>query len=346
MLALLDAAGCRTRSTRRWCAGSTTTRARCSSSRATRSARSPASAAAVATTCWPSSSAGRTCRASAGRRGSSGSCWRRASATGRRVPRRRLRRLDEGEPTAPPLFALVRGAARGTAWRAQMEQAGRSIKGQLKQANRIGAQRRRSSPATASWRVRDMDPGDQREVATRGGSHGDSRGVARPRMKAAAAERVPRHAGRARCAPTDVDDTRRVAGWVHRRRDHGGLIFIDVRDRTGLLQVVFHPEHADAHAAAHKLRARGRRLRRGRRRPRARRARSTRTSPTGEVELSARSIDLLADSETPPFEVVETGQRGVRGDAPALPLHRPAPRGDAEGDAAPPRRDAGDARAT
>src|SRR5215213_9799611 len=55
---------------------------------------------------------------------------------------------------------------------------------------------------------------------------------------------------------TDVEHSRRVAGWVHRRRDHGGLIFIDVRDRTGLLQVVFHPDQAPAaHAAAHKLRA-------------------------------------------------------------------------------------------
>ena len=48
----------------------------------------------------------------------------------------------------------------------------------------------------------------------------------------------------------------RVAGWVHRRRDHGGLIFIDLRDRTGLLQLVFHPDTApEAHAAAHRLRS-------------------------------------------------------------------------------------------
>ncbi len=48
----------------------------------------------------------------------------------------------------------------------------------------------------------------------------------------------------------------RVSGWVHRRRDHGGLIFIDLRERSGILQLVFHPDAApQAHAAAHGLRA-------------------------------------------------------------------------------------------
>jgi len=47
-----------------------------------------------------------------------------------------------------------------------------------------------------------------------------------------------------------------VAGWVHRRRDHGGLVFIDLRDRTGILQLVFHPEEApEAHSVAGTLRS-------------------------------------------------------------------------------------------
>ena len=48
----------------------------------------------------------------------------------------------------------------------------------------------------------------------------------------------------------------RVAGWVHRRRDHGGLIFIDLRDRSGIVQLVFHPDSApEAFSAAHALRS-------------------------------------------------------------------------------------------
>jgi aspartyl-tRNA synthetase len=105
--------------------------------------------------------------------------------------------------------------------------------------------------------------------------------------------------------PGEVGERVRVAGWVHRRRDHGGLIFIDLRDRTGLLQLVFRPEEApEAHAAAGRLRAEdvitatGQLLRReeGTVNP---------GLPTGEVELAVSEFELLADAETPPFQIDE-----------------------------------------
>ena len=76
-----------------------------------------------------------------------------------------------------------------------------------------------------------------------------------------------------------VGEPVRVAGWVHRRRDHGGLIFIDLRDRSGIVQLVFHPETApEAHALAQRLRPEHVLSRRRRGRRAARRATSTRTS--------------------------------------------------------------------
>src|SRR3954464_2183605 len=108
--------------------------------------------------------------------------------------------------------------------------------------------------------------------------------------------------------PDRVGQSARVAGWVHRRRDHGGLIFIDLRDRTGLLQVVFHPDTApEAHAAAHKLRAEDVVSVQGVVVKREEGAVNPNLT-TGEVELSARELDVLADSETPPFEIVETNK--------------------------------------
>ena len=95
----------------------------------------------------------------------------------------------------------------------------------------------------------------------------------------------------------------RVAGWVHRRRDHGGLIFIDLRDRSGIVQLVFHPETApEAHARAHALRSEDVITAHGtvsRREPQN-------VNPnlaTGEIELSVASLEILADAETPPFPV-------------------------------------------
>ena len=52
-----------------------------------------------------------------------------------------------------------------------------------------------------------------------------------------------------------LEQTISVCGWVHRRRDHGGVIFVDLRDRTGLLQVVFNPERKDMFQKAERLRS-------------------------------------------------------------------------------------------
>jgi aspartyl-tRNA synthetase len=103
----------------------------------------------------------------------------------------------------------------------------------------------------------------------------------------------------------DAGSVVRVAGWVHRRRDHGGLIFIDLRDRSGLLQLVFHPDSAPAaHAAAHDLRSEavlsvsGEIVLRG---P----ATINPLLATGEIELTVRELDVLATSPTPPFPLDE-----------------------------------------
>ncbi|MFM8560562.1 MAG: aspartate--tRNA ligase [Solirubrobacterales bacterium] len=104
-----------------------------------------------------------------------------------------------------------------------------------------------------------------------------------------------------------VGEQLRVAGWVHRRRDHGGLIFIDLRDRTGLLQLVFHPEtDAELFAMAERLRpehvisAAGELVLRD----------PENVNPemaTGKVELAVESCDHLATSQTPPFPIDEDG---------------------------------------
>jgi aspartyl-tRNA synthetase len=103
--------------------------------------------------------------------------------------------------------------------------------------------------------------------------------------------------------PGRVDSEVRVAGWVHRRRDHGGLIFIDLRDRTGLVQLVFNPDEAgETFDLGHKLRSEDVLTATG---PVVKRSPETVNSelPTGEVEIRVRAADLLSDAETPPFEI-------------------------------------------
>ena len=98
----------------------------------------------------------------------------------------------------------------------------------------------------------------------------------------------------------DVD----LYGWVHRRRDLGGLIFIDLRDRSGIVQVKFDPVNAQAHAAGGELRPEWVVHLKG---PVQRRPPGTENKelPTGEVEIEARAVTILNRAQPPPFAVNE-----------------------------------------
>ncbi len=117
----------------------------------------------------------------------------------------------------------------------------------------------------------------------------------------------------------------RVAGWVSRRRDHGGLIFIDLRDRPGIVQLVFHPDRAPgAHATAHRLRAEDVVRVAGtvvRREPQN----VNPTLRTGEIELEVAEVEILADADTPPFPLEEGAvvDESLRLRHRALDLRRP-----------------------
>ncbi|MEO7804662.1 MAG: aspartate--tRNA ligase [Actinomycetota bacterium] len=94
-----------------------------------------------------------------------------------------------------------------------------------------------------------------------------------------------------------------VAGWVHRRRDHGGVIFIDLRDREGLVQVVFRPDaKSDSYSIAEKLRSEFVVAITGKVIARMEGAANP-NLPTGDVEIEAEQIEILSESETPPFPI-------------------------------------------
>ena len=103
-----------------------------------------------------------------------------------------------------------------------------------------------------------------------------------------------------------------LCGWVAHSRDHGGVVFLDLRDREGLVQVVFHPEHApDAHGVAADLKAESVVRILGDVRPRPR-GTVNKNIPTGEVEVAARAVEVLAEAETPPFPVEDDVQAEER----------------------------------
>ena len=103
--------------------------------------------------------------------------------------------------------------------------------------------------------------------------------------------------------PDRVGTEVRVSGWVHRRRDHGGLAFIDLRDRTGLVQLVFDPDDmGEGFGLVHELRSEdvitvaGAIVERAAENVNA-------DMPTGAVELRVGSAERLSDADTPPFGV-------------------------------------------
>ncbi|PYV10074.1 MAG: aspartate--tRNA ligase [Acidobacteria bacterium] len=99
-----------------------------------------------------------------------------------------------------------------------------------------------------------------------------------------------------------------LAGWVHRRRDHGGLIFIDLRDRSGLVQVTVDPSMAEAHRAAEQARGEFVLAVEGRVR---RRPEGTANPglPTGQIEVLAESIEVLNPAKTLPLPVDDDGTK-------------------------------------
>jgi aspartyl-tRNA synthetase len=110
------------------------------------------------------------------------------------------------------------------------------------------------------------------------------------------------------CGELRVNDVGRrvtVAGWVSRRRDHGGLVFIDLRDSAGLCQLVLNPEHAPvAHAAAHEVRNEFVLQATGEVAPRAPEAVNP-NLPTGEVEIQVTDLKIVSRSTPIPFQLDE-----------------------------------------
>jgi aspartyl-tRNA synthetase len=98
----------------------------------------------------------------------------------------------------------------------------------------------------------------------------------------------------------EIGRTVTVAGWVHRRRDHGGVIFIDLRDREGLLQVVFDPDRAEMFKEAERLRSEYVLAVEGTVRARPQGTVNPNLA-SGEVEVLAKKLTVLAKAKTPPF---------------------------------------------
>jgi aspartyl-tRNA synthetase len=108
--------------------------------------------------------------------------------------------------------------------------------------------------------------------------------------------------------PSDAGREVVLMGWVQRRRDHGGVIFVDLRDREGIIQVVFNPEiNPEIHAKAHKIRSEFVLAVKGE--VTMRPAESVNPDlDTGEIEVLTKELRILSASENPPFLIEDNGE--------------------------------------
>ena len=102
----------------------------------------------------------------------------------------------------------------------------------------------------------------------------------------------------------NIDEEVTLCGWVDRRRDHGGVIFVDLRDREGIVQVVFDPDAGEFFAQADKVRSEY--VLRVTGKVRARTAATVNANmATGEIEVYGTALEILNSAVTPPFQLDE-----------------------------------------
>ena len=108
---------------------------------------------------------------------------------------------------------------------------------------------------------------------------------------------------------TESGEEVEIYGWVHRRRDHGGVIFLDIRDRTGVLQVVFDPDEEQSFALADSVRNEYVLRAKGKVRPRPEGTINA-DMPTGEIEVLGKELVILNAAKTPPFQLDAHSEAG------------------------------------